>query len=166
MGLLIEYKCEAFWQEVSVKSLIIRWPLRPVGLLFLKFTTFPYLTLYVNYVSIYISTLKYKLLQLHGSSQTYPKMTALNVCKWILQLTFYIYYFYIYYSFFSLYTNLDVINRACVLTLLCFLWPVHVHISIRLSIRKCTFFSNLFIDKCIAIISFLGFNLQSKLLAN
>ena len=33
MGLLI-YKYEPFWQEVSVKSLILRWPLRPVGLLF------------------------------------------------------------------------------------------------------------------------------------
>ena len=32
MGLLI-YKYEPFWQEVSVKSLILRWPLRPVGLL-------------------------------------------------------------------------------------------------------------------------------------
>ena len=33
MGLLI-YKFEPFWQEVSVESLILRWPLRPVGLLF------------------------------------------------------------------------------------------------------------------------------------
>ena len=33
MGLLI-YKYEPLWQEVSVKSLILRWPLRPVGLLF------------------------------------------------------------------------------------------------------------------------------------
>ena len=33
MGLLI-YKYELLWQEVSVKSLIPRWPLRPVGLLF------------------------------------------------------------------------------------------------------------------------------------
>ena len=33
MGLLI-YKYEPFWQEVSGKSLILRWPLRPVGLLF------------------------------------------------------------------------------------------------------------------------------------
>ena len=32
MGLLI-YKYEPFWQEVSVKSVILRWPLRPVGLL-------------------------------------------------------------------------------------------------------------------------------------
>ena len=32
MGLLI-CKYEALWQEVSVKSLILRWPLRPVGLL-------------------------------------------------------------------------------------------------------------------------------------
>ena len=32
MGLLI-YKYEHLWQEVSVKSLILRWPLRPVGLL-------------------------------------------------------------------------------------------------------------------------------------
>ena len=30
--LICEY--EPFWQEVSVKSLIFRWPLRPVGLLF------------------------------------------------------------------------------------------------------------------------------------
>ena len=28
-------KYEPFWQEVSVKSLILRWPLRPVSLLFL-----------------------------------------------------------------------------------------------------------------------------------
>ena len=34
MGLLI-YKYEPFWQEVVVKSLILRWPVRPVGL-FLK----------------------------------------------------------------------------------------------------------------------------------
>ena len=34
MGLLI-YKYEPFWQEVSVKYLILRWPLRPVGLLFM-----------------------------------------------------------------------------------------------------------------------------------
>ena len=33
MGLLI-YKYEPLWQEVSVKSLIFKWPLRPVGLLF------------------------------------------------------------------------------------------------------------------------------------
>ena len=33
MGLLI-YKYEPFWQEVSVKPLILRWPLKPVGLLF------------------------------------------------------------------------------------------------------------------------------------
>ena len=33
MGLLI-YKYEPFWQEFSVKSLILRWPLRPVYLLF------------------------------------------------------------------------------------------------------------------------------------
>ena len=32
MGLLI-YKYEPLWQEVSVNSLILRWPLRPVGLL-------------------------------------------------------------------------------------------------------------------------------------
>ena len=32
MGLLI-YKYEPLWQEVSVKSLILRWPLRPLGLL-------------------------------------------------------------------------------------------------------------------------------------
>ena len=31
MGLLI-YKYEPFWQEVNVKSLILRWPLRPVNL--------------------------------------------------------------------------------------------------------------------------------------
>ena len=29
------YKYEPFWQEVSVKSLILRWSFRPVGLLFL-----------------------------------------------------------------------------------------------------------------------------------
>ena len=34
MGLLI-YKYEPFWQEVIVKSLILRWLLRPVGLLLL-----------------------------------------------------------------------------------------------------------------------------------
>ena len=34
MGLLI-YKYEPFWQEVSVKSVILRWLLRPVGLLLL-----------------------------------------------------------------------------------------------------------------------------------
>ena len=34
MGLLI-YKYEPLLQEVSVKSLILRWPLRPVGLLFI-----------------------------------------------------------------------------------------------------------------------------------
>ena len=34
IGLLI-YKYEPFWQEVSVKSRILRWPFRPVGLLFL-----------------------------------------------------------------------------------------------------------------------------------
>ena len=34
IGLLI-YKYEPFWQEVSVKYLIFRWPLRPVDLLFL-----------------------------------------------------------------------------------------------------------------------------------
>ena len=34
MGLLI-CKYAPFWQEYSVKSLILRWPLRPVGLLFL-----------------------------------------------------------------------------------------------------------------------------------
>ena len=33
IGLLI-YKYKPLWQEVSVKSLILRWPLRPVGLLF------------------------------------------------------------------------------------------------------------------------------------
>ena len=33
MGLLM-YKYEPLWQEVSVKCLILRWPLRPVGLLF------------------------------------------------------------------------------------------------------------------------------------
>ena len=33
MGLLI-CKYALFWQEFSVKSLILRWPLRPVGLLF------------------------------------------------------------------------------------------------------------------------------------
>ena len=32
MGLLI-YKFQPFWQEVGEKSLILRWPLRPVGLL-------------------------------------------------------------------------------------------------------------------------------------
>ena len=32
MRLLI-YKYEPLWQEVSVKSVILRWPLRPVGLL-------------------------------------------------------------------------------------------------------------------------------------
>ena len=32
MGLLI-YKYEPFWQAVSVKSLILSWPLRPLGLL-------------------------------------------------------------------------------------------------------------------------------------
>ena len=31
----IIYKYEPFWQEVSVKSFILRWPLRPVGFLFL-----------------------------------------------------------------------------------------------------------------------------------
>ena len=35
MGLLI-YKYEPLWQEVSVKSVILRWPLRPVGLLFIN----------------------------------------------------------------------------------------------------------------------------------
>ena len=35
MGTLI-YKYDLFWQEVSVKSLILRWPLRPVGLLLLS----------------------------------------------------------------------------------------------------------------------------------
>ena len=33
MGKLI-YKYDPFWQEIGVKSLILRWPLRPVGLLF------------------------------------------------------------------------------------------------------------------------------------
>ena len=33
MGLLI-CKYKPFWQEVSVKSMILRWPLRPAGLLF------------------------------------------------------------------------------------------------------------------------------------
>ena len=44
MGLLI-CKYEPFWQEVSVESLILRWPLRPVSLLFL--------------ISSYKSTLRY-----------------------------------------------------------------------------------------------------------
>ena len=35
MGLLL-YKYEPFWQEVSVKSLILTWPLRPLGLLLEK----------------------------------------------------------------------------------------------------------------------------------
>ena len=35
MELLI-YKYEPFWQEVCVKSLILGWPVRPVGLLLLK----------------------------------------------------------------------------------------------------------------------------------
>ena len=34
IGLLI-CKYEPFWREVSVKSLILRWPLRPVGLLYI-----------------------------------------------------------------------------------------------------------------------------------
>ena len=33
MGQLIS-KYEPFWQEVSIESLILRWPLRPLGLLF------------------------------------------------------------------------------------------------------------------------------------
>ena len=37
MGLLI-YRYEPFWQEVSVKSLILRWPLRPVGFFFVTET--------------------------------------------------------------------------------------------------------------------------------
>ena len=39
MRLLI-YKYEPFWQEVSVKSLILRWPLRPMGLLSLDSNAF------------------------------------------------------------------------------------------------------------------------------
>ena len=39
MGLLI-YKYEPFWQEVSVKSLILRWLLRLVGLLLLLLCLF------------------------------------------------------------------------------------------------------------------------------
>ena len=39
MGLLI-YKYEPFWQEVSVKFLIFRWPLRPVVLLLSLYYTF------------------------------------------------------------------------------------------------------------------------------
>ena len=35
MGLLL-YIYDPFWQEVGVKSLILRWPLRPVGLLLIN----------------------------------------------------------------------------------------------------------------------------------
>ena len=32
-------KYETFWQKVSVESLLLRWPLRPVGLLFISTPT-------------------------------------------------------------------------------------------------------------------------------
>ena len=38
MGVLI-CKYESFWQEISVYSLLLRWPLRPVGFLFLLVLT-------------------------------------------------------------------------------------------------------------------------------
>ena len=46
MGLLI-CKYAPFWQEFSVKSLILRWQLRPVGLLF------------CNIVGLYVIKYKY-----------------------------------------------------------------------------------------------------------
>ena len=36
MGLLV-WNYELFWQEISLESLIQRWPLRPVGLLLLRY---------------------------------------------------------------------------------------------------------------------------------
>ena len=54
MGLLI-YKYEPFWQEVSVKSLILRWPLRPVGLLFNNLLVYWLKKLYVNITMLHIN---------------------------------------------------------------------------------------------------------------
>ena len=34
------FKYEPFWQEISVESLILRWPLRPLGLLLFKAAKF------------------------------------------------------------------------------------------------------------------------------
>ena len=39
MMVLLICKYESFWQEVMVESLILRWSLRPVGLLFMMYTS-------------------------------------------------------------------------------------------------------------------------------
>ena len=71
MGLLI-YKYEPFWQEVGVKSLILRWPLRPVGLL-------------LDVVNVFLLCYYYRLkralsfiLQLEHSEYSGPKFGIFN----------------------------------------------------------------------------------------
>ena len=51
---LLTYKYEPFWQEVGVKPLILRWPLRPMDLLFLSILFFLFQVLiYSNLFQIY-----------------------------------------------------------------------------------------------------------------
>ena len=68
MGLLI-WKYRPFWQDFSVKSLILRWPIRPVGLLFLKM------------VKNYLFDL-YAVLSINQGTIFYPYLIVTNSGTW------------------------------------------------------------------------------------
>ena len=82
MGLLI-YKYEPLWQEVSVKSLIIKWPLRPVGLFFIsEFCTYEYF--YICSLDPLIDRYIFKLKGLNPSRDRL-KVVLHSVPKWLNQ---------------------------------------------------------------------------------
>ena len=69
MGLLI-CKYAPFWQEFSVKSLILRWPLRPVGLLLSNFNLFNFQYTLSFWECIYLCSFTY-LLSVKGECLSY-----------------------------------------------------------------------------------------------
>ena len=76
MRLLI-YKYEPFWQEVGVKSLILSWPLRPVGLLFWRGGFFIFVNVFLLFHN-YLPLEKGGALHLNKLNPLHPGMLCAN----------------------------------------------------------------------------------------
>ena len=104
MGLLI-CKYEPLWQEVSVKSLILRWPLRPVGFLFhYNIRIWNYQPLYAECIlkvdNSYLLTKDTSFVHRSGLGspkewsrimgcvwlQTLPRLTVMSWCSTVMEL--------------------------------------------------------------------------------
>ena len=88
MGLLI-CKYESFWQDVSVESLILWWPLRPLGLLFNYQTNIFLIKIVANAAlrnGLFLLSLDLQKIECLSSSLETPNIHILNSWTYILKV--------------------------------------------------------------------------------